>query len=320
VVWSSSGQIVTNAHVVEGTATAEVELWDGGRFAARIGKRDRRRDLALLELDASGLPAAASGDSNALRVGELVIAVGNPMGFIGAASTGVVHRIEYRSWVVSRLRLAPGNSGGPLANARGDVVGINTMIAGGLAFAIPSKSVAQFLRAPLDDSGLGVVVRPILVRPILAGLIVLEVIPHSAADRASLLQAIFWWARSGSVPIDRRPWQRDSHQPRGHSRTSIPPRRERERPHGSGSNGGCFSESGVIRVLVASRSSELEHAIRSSPSVEFVGRVDPSHLLSSELSGDVLLIEVEDPSEHDWRALAELPIPILLLMTRQALG
>lgn len=188
VVWSSSGQIVTNAHVVEGTATAEVELWDGGRFAARIGKRDRRRDLALLELDASGLPAAASGDSNALRVGELVIAVGNPMGFIGAASTGVVHRIEYRSWVVSRLRLAPGNSGGPLANARGDVVGINTMIAGGLAFAIPSKSVAQFLRAPLDDSGLGVVVRPILVRPILAGLIVLEVIPHSAADRASLLQ------------------------------------------------------------------------------------------------------------------------------------
>ncbi len=70
----------------------------------------------------------------------------------------------------------------------------------------------------------------------------------------------------------------------------------------------------MIRVLVASRSSELEHAVRSSPSIEFVGRVDPSHLLSSELSGDVLLIEVEDPSEHDWRALAELPIPILVLM------
>lgn len=76
----------------------------------------------------------------------------------------------------------------------------------------------------------------------------------------------------------------------------------------------------MIRVLVASRSSELEHAIRSSPSVEFVGRVDPSHLLSSELSGDVLLIEVEDPSEHDWRALAELPIPILLLMDSPSPG
>jgi serine protease Do len=183
VVWSPGGQIVTNAHVVEGAGGVEVELWDGRRFTARIGKRDRRRDLALLEVDASGLPAAASGDSNALRVGELVIAVGNPMGFIGAASTGVVHRVEYRSWVVSRLRLAPGNSGGPLANARGEVVGINTMIASGLAFAIPSNSVAQFLRATLDDSGLGVVVRPVM-----EGLIVLEVIPHSPADRASLLQ------------------------------------------------------------------------------------------------------------------------------------
>jgi serine protease Do len=184
VVWSSSGQIVTNAHVVDGAGAVEVEFWDGGRFAARIGKRDRRRDLALLEVEASGLPAAASGDSNALRVGELVIAVGNPMGFIGAASTGVVHRVEYRSWVVSRLRLAPGNSGGPLANACGEVVGINTMIAGGLAFAIPSRSVTQFLNAQAHaDSGLGVVVRPTL-----AGLIVLEVIPQSPADRASLLQ------------------------------------------------------------------------------------------------------------------------------------
>jgi serine protease Do len=184
VVWSPDGQIVTNAHVVEGAGAVEVELWDGGRFTARIGKRDRRRDLAVLEVDASGLPEAASGDSNALRVGELVIAVGNPMGFIGAASTGVVHRVEYRSWLVSKLRLAPGNSGGPLANARGEVVGINTMIAGGLAFAIPSRSVAQFLNVQASaDSGLGVVVRPIP-----AGLIVLEVVPQSPAERASLLQ------------------------------------------------------------------------------------------------------------------------------------
>lgn len=184
VVWAPHGHIVTNAHVVEEAGAVEVELWDGGRFAARIGKRDRRRDLALLEVEASGLPAAASGDSNALRVGELVIAVGNPMGFIGAASIGVVHRVEDRSWLVSRLRLAPGNSGGPLANASGEVVGINTMIAGGLAFAVPSRSVAQFLNAQDQaDGGLGVVVRPIP-----AGLIVLEVIPRSPADRASLLQ------------------------------------------------------------------------------------------------------------------------------------
>jgi serine protease Do len=194
VIWSRDGRIVTNAHVVEGAGSSgavEVELWDGRQFPGKIAKRDRRRDLAVLHLDAVGLPAATPGDSNALRVGELVIAVGNPLGFIGAASTGVVHKFENRSWVVSQLRLAPGNSGGPLANAHGHVVGINTMIAGGLAFAIPSRSVDQFLRAPLkEDDGLGVVVRPVFVEgpERRLGLIILEVIPNSPADRASLLQ------------------------------------------------------------------------------------------------------------------------------------
>jgi serine protease Do len=184
VIWSQDGSIVTNAHVVEGARSLEVELWDGRRFKGKIVRRDRRRDLATIQLEASALPAVMVGDSNALRVGEFVIAVGNPLGFIGAASTGVVHGVENRSWLVSKLRLAPGNSGGPLANARGEVVGINSMIAGGLAFAIPSRAVTQFLSAQTSaDTGLGVVVRPIA-----AGLIVLEVIPGSPADRASLLQ------------------------------------------------------------------------------------------------------------------------------------
>jgi serine protease Do len=187
VIWSPDGNIVTNAHVVEGgrrSGTLDVELWDGRRLPANIVQTDRRRDLALVRIEASGLPAVAVGDSNALRVGELVIAVGNPLGFIGAASTGMVHGFNNRSWIVSQLRLAPGNSGGPLSNARGEVVGINTMIAGGLAYAIPSQAVNQFLKAPGEEhNGLGVVIRPVP-----AGLIVLEVIPHSAADRASLLQ------------------------------------------------------------------------------------------------------------------------------------
>src|ERR1700721_241280 len=177
VVWSRDGQMVTNAHVGQGaggSSTVEVELWDGPRLPGRIENQDRRRDLAIVQVDASGLPTATPGDSNALRAGELVIAVGNPLGFIGGASTGVVHGFEKGSWVVSQLRLAPGNSGGPLANARGEVVGVNTMIAGGLAFAIPSNSVARFLRATVDDSGLGVVVRQIP-----AGIIVLEVIHQS---------------------------------------------------------------------------------------------------------------------------------------------
>lgn len=194
VVWSRDGRIVTNAHVVEGVGSlgvVEVELWDGRRLAGKIARRNRRRDLAVLEVEASDLTAANCGDSNALRVGELVIAVGNPLGFIGAASTGVVHEFPSRSWVVSQLRLAPGNSGGPLANAQGEVVGINTMIAGALAFAIPSDSVKRFLAdRPEDHIGLGVVVRPRQFKrsaPQL-GLIVLEVIPDSPADRASLLQ------------------------------------------------------------------------------------------------------------------------------------
>jgi serine protease Do len=199
VIWSQEGQILTNAHVVESAGSSgavEVELWDGRCLRSKIVNRDRRRDLAALQVEASGLPAATPGDSNALRVGELVIAVGNPLGFIGAASTGVVHGFHNPSWIVSQLRLAPGNSGGPLANARGEVVGINTMItmgpaAGGLAFAIPSRSVTQFLSAPLrEHRGLGVVVRPIVVErsPRRLGLVVLEVIPRSPADRASLLQ------------------------------------------------------------------------------------------------------------------------------------
>jgi serine protease Do len=205
VIWSQDGQIVTNAHVVRGAGSSgvSVELWDGRRVPGGVVKEDRQRDLALLQVAASGLAAAMPGDSSALRVGELVVAVGNPFGFTGAASSGVIHRLNWkersrrgfdsRSWVVSQLRLAPGNSGGPLANAAGEVVGLNTMIAGGLAFAIPARAVAEFLRSPLKrDSGLGVVVQPIPVgRSWEVAFIVLKVIPDSPADRGWLREEIF---------------------------------------------------------------------------------------------------------------------------------
>lgn len=113
VIWSPDGSIVTNAHVVEASDSVEITLWDGRRSRGNVLKRDRRRDLAFIQIQAEGLPSVTPGDSNALRVGEFVVAVGNPLGFIGAASTGVVHQVENRWWVVSQLRLAPGNSGGP---------------------------------------------------------------------------------------------------------------------------------------------------------------------------------------------------------------
>jgi len=92
VIWSSGGRIVTNSHVAR-AEKAEVVLWDGRKLAARLVSRDGRRDLAELKVAESGLPAATAGDSDALRPGELVIAIGSPLGFAGALSTGVVHSV-----------------------------------------------------------------------------------------------------------------------------------------------------------------------------------------------------------------------------------
>jgi len=187
VIWSSDGTVITNAHVALGDA-ARVELWDGRAIETRVAARDARADLAVLKLGVTGLAAVAWRDSTSLLPGELVVAVGNPLGFVGALTTGVVHAsgsvrgLGRRRWVQAAIRLAPGNSGGPLADAEGRVVGINTMVvAGGVALAIPSDNVVDFLKRG-SRPALGVVVRPVDV-----GLLVLEVIPNSPAENASLL-------------------------------------------------------------------------------------------------------------------------------------
>jgi len=195
VLWDNGGQVVTNAHVLQGS-NIEVVFWNGRRTRAQVVSKDSRRDLASLKVDADGVAAAIAGDSDALRPGEIVIAVGNPLGFIGAVSTGVVHSVGSIGglapgrWIVSDVRLAPGNSGGALANAAGHVIGINTMIANGLALAIPSRSVARFLNSPVSaPPRLGVTVRPVALDPKRGaiGLLILEIASESAADRASLL-------------------------------------------------------------------------------------------------------------------------------------
>ncbi len=191
VIWTADGQAVTNAHVV-GDGQPSVELWNGREVRARVVRSDSKRDLALLELEAPGLPHVTPGDSAALRAGELAIAVGNPFGFLGAVNTGAIHSVGTfrglgaRPWVVSNVRLAPGNSGGPLANARGELIGVNTMIAGGLAFSVPSNAVAEFVAARGENRpALGVVARPVPLEGGVA-LLVLRVEPGSAAERASL--------------------------------------------------------------------------------------------------------------------------------------
>jgi serine protease Do len=197
VIWSSDGVIVTNAHVAR-SSKMRVELWDGREFEAAVTSRDSRRDLAALRVEANSLPAATAADSSNVRPGELAIAIGNPMGFVGALTTGVVHAVGPirnagpQEWVQASVRVAPGNSGGPLADVRGRVIGINTMVAGRLALAIPSNAVSDFLSASAgaSDSWLGVTLYPVRVPrkgSNTFGLVLLEVEPGSPAAQASLL-------------------------------------------------------------------------------------------------------------------------------------
>lgn len=185
IVWHPDGLILTNAHVVR-SAEAQVELWNGRRFRARVEARDPRRDLATLRLPATGLEAVTPGDSASLRPGEIVLAIGNPLGFAGALSTGVVHSIGAlpgmgrQKWIRANVRLAPGNSGGPLANAHGSVVGINTAIVQRLGVAAPVASALDFLRHG-GPPALG-----ITLRPLPHGLLILEVDPDGAAAASSL--------------------------------------------------------------------------------------------------------------------------------------
>lgn len=193
VIWHPNGLIITNAHVVRGSH-ATIELSDGRVFDAACTSRDLQRDLAALKVSATDLSAATVGDSDALRVGDLVLAVGNPLGMVAALTTGIIHAIDREDtsirWVQADVRLAPGNSGGPLADAQGRVIGINTVIAGGVALAVPSNAVERFLRLGKERPQLGVTIQPVLV-PLgdkrVFGLLVLEVHQSSLAEKVGLL-------------------------------------------------------------------------------------------------------------------------------------
>ena len=148
VLWAPD-LVVTNAHVARASRVS-VEFADDSRVDADVIAADRRADLALLRVPRSGLAPAALADSDAVRVGALVVALGHPLGLRRTLTAGVVHSLGAdgsggRRWIRADLRLAPGNSGGPLADTAGRVVGINAMIAGGLALAIPINDVRRFV-------------------------------------------------------------------------------------------------------------------------------------------------------------------------------
>ncbi len=146
VIWRSEGLIVTNAHVAS-SEVHEVELESGERLESWLLARNPKIDLAALAIGARGLPAASVRSARTLRPGEMVIAVGNPYDGNGAVCAGIVHHAAVSSpWLMADIRLAPGNSGGPLADAQGNVIGINSMIVAGLGCAVTSDAVEEFLR------------------------------------------------------------------------------------------------------------------------------------------------------------------------------
>ncbi len=205
------GYVVTNNHVVDAATEVTVKLSDGREFPAKVVGRDEKTDLALLKINATGLPVVSFGDSDKLQVGESVMAIGNPFGLEGTVTTGIVSakgRVigegPYDNFIQTDASINPGNSGGPLVNTTGQVVGIDTAIFSqsggsvGIGFAIPinmAKTVLPQLEATghVTRGWLGVSIQPVtpelakaLQLPKDEGALVAQVLPDSPGRKAGL--------------------------------------------------------------------------------------------------------------------------------------
>jgi serine protease Do len=206
VVWRSAAnrsEIVTNAHVVAGAEQRgkngiRVVSPDGREMNATVTATQPQLDLAMLRVDAGNLPAAKVADSTKLRVGEIVYAIGNPWGNVGVVTAGIVSGAgditiqgtdSKAHYIRSDVRLAPGNSGGPLLNAEGAVVGINAMIFGGdLSVAIPSHVASEWIAGEPDHPvRLGIGVQSVKLPSQKQGLLVVDVQPDGPAANALLV-------------------------------------------------------------------------------------------------------------------------------------
>jgi serine protease Do len=210
----SNGTILTNNHVVGDADKLTVKLSDGREFDARIAGRDEQTDLAVVRIDATGLPTVRLGDSDEVRVGEWVLAIGSPFdlqlehtvtaGIISGKGRSNVRLAEYEDFLQTDAAINPGNSGGPLVNLHGEVIGINTAIAThnggfqGVSFAIPidfARSIVErllsegkvtraWLGVTLDDVSSAQARELGLARP--EGVLVKTVTENSPAERAGL--------------------------------------------------------------------------------------------------------------------------------------
>jgi S1-C subfamily serine protease len=212
-VFTTNGYILTNSHVVHGASRIAVTLADGSRHVADMIGDDPETDLAVIRVNAEGLVPIALGDSQTVRVGQLAIAVGHPYGFQSTVTAGVVsalgRTLRARSGrliddvLQTDAALNPGNSGGPLVNSRGEVIGVNTAVilpAQGICFAI-AINTAKFVAGRLIKDGrvkrsrIGVSVQtvalprrlsPNLEPPVAGGVLVVAVEPGGPAERAGL--------------------------------------------------------------------------------------------------------------------------------------
>ncbi|HEY2048311.1 MAG TPA: trypsin-like peptidase domain-containing protein [Caulobacteraceae bacterium] len=164
VIFAPDGYLITNSHVVSGAAALTASLTDGSSLPARLVGDDPATDLAVLRLEASGVPHASFGSSSRLKVGQLAIAIGNPLGFQATVTAGIVSALGrtlrspsgrlIESVVQTDAPLNPGNSGGALADGHGRVIGINTAIVGraqGLCFAIGADTVVDVTTRIMRD-------------------------------------------------------------------------------------------------------------------------------------------------------------------------
>ncbi len=210
---SPDGYIVTNSHVVRGAQDIKVTMWDGKVFDAKIIGIDEATDIAMLKIDAKGLPFLEFGDSEKLRVGDWVIAIGNPFGLGHTVTLGIVSAkgralgiTRYEDFIQTDAAINPGNSGGPLIDLEGKVVGINTAILNpsgaavnaGIGFAIPASLASKIVdslakRGKVERAWLGVYIQEVspeiaramgLKEPM--GALVTEVMKNSPAEKAGI--------------------------------------------------------------------------------------------------------------------------------------
>lgn len=308
IVDASNGYVLTNAHVVQGAERLEVQLASGKTLAAELVGVDEQVDLAVLKVPNEGLHEISMGDSSTLRVGDFVVAIGNPFGLGQTVTSGIVSALGrtglrlngYENYIQTDASINPGNSGGALVDLQGNLVGINTAILApsggniGIGFAIPTE-MATLVMQQLIEHGevrrgvLGVRVQDLSAELAQAfaieheqGVVVSQVVRGSAADKAGV--------KAGDVvlKVDGKPVQRAADL---HNRVGLSPVGERV----------------TLTVLREGKEKQLQAQIIANPEATLEGASVSRHLQGALLSeteqqGEGVLVHEVQQGSLAWQA------------------